>query len=146
MTNLKKKLSKIITIALAAVTVSSIGVMGAGAYKNYGNASTAYASKSGYSFYKYGASGTSGTTISHISGKDRFVIPQIMIMKKGNNNKYSVVEYSQSGSGVLSKGKYRTAFITQVSNYRKYWHRGVLNKDTSYDSGAYHVFSYEIYF
>lgn len=146
MTNLKKKLSKIIAIALAAVTVSSIGVMGAGAYSNYGSSSTAYASKSGYSFYKYGLAGTSGTTISHTSGKDRFVIPQIMIMKKGNNNKYGVVEYSQSGPGVLSKGKYRTAAITQVSNYRKYWHRGVLNKDTSYSSGAYHVFSYEIYF
>lgn len=145
MSNLKKKLSKIISIALAAVTVSSIGVMGAGAY-NYGNASTVHASKSGYNFYKYGLSGTSGTIISHTSGKDRFVIPQIMIMKKGNKNKYNVVEYSQSGPGVLSKGKYRTAFITQVSNYRKYWHRGVLNKDTSYSSGTYHVFSYEIYF
>lgn len=146
MTNLKKKLAKIITIALAAVTVSSIGVMGAGAYKNYGNASTAYASKSGYSFYKYGASRTSGTTISHISGKDRFVIPQIMIMKKNQAGNYGIVEYSQSGPGVLSKGKYRTAFITQVENRRQYWHRGVLKEDTSYSSAAYHVFSYKLEF
>lgn len=146
MSNLKKKLSKIIAVALAAVTVSSMGVMGAGAYKNYGNASTAHASKSGYSFYKYGSSRTSGTTISHISGKDRFVIPQIMIMKLGSNNKYSVVEYSQSGPRVLSKGKYRTAFITQVENRRQYWHRGVLKEDTSYSSNAYYVFSYRIEF
>ena len=146
MSDLKKKLSKIIAVALAAVTVSSMGVMGAGAYKNYGNASTAHASKSGYSFGKYGAAGTGGAAGGRGAGGGRFVIPQIMIMKLGSNNKYSVVEYSQSGPGVLSKGKYRTAFITQVENRRQYWHRGVLKEDTSYSSNAYHVFSYRIEF
>lgn len=143
MTNLKKKLSKIIAIALAAVTVSSIGVMGAGAYSNYGSSSTAYASKSGYNFYKYGTGGSSYTSISHTSGTNRFVISQMIILKLGSDNRYNVVDKSISGSGVLEKGKYRTAFLAQSSSRRQYWHRGVLNKDTSYSSGAYHVFSYK---
>lgn len=147
MSDLKKKLSKIITVALAAVTVSSTGVMGAGAaYSIYGSSTTAYSSKSGYNFYKYGTGGASYTAISRTAGKDRFVIPQVIILKKGNGGDYTSVENSVSNAGVVQKGYKRTVYISQSNNYRRYWHRGVLKEDTLYSSNAYHVFSYNTKF
>lgn len=147
MSNLKKKLSKIIAIALTAVTVSSTGVMGAGAaYSIYGSSTTAHASKSGYNFYKYGTGGASYTAIGRTAGKNRFVIPQVIILKKGSGGDYTAVEHSVSNAGVVQKGYMRIAFISQSNNYRRYWHRGVLKEDTSYSSNAYHVFSYNTKF
>lgn len=135
-----------VAILISAATIASTEVISAGAYSTYGSSTTAYASKSGYEFYKYGYSNYSYTTLTRPSGTNRFVLAQILILKLGKNRKYFVVENSKTGDGVLKKGKYRTAFYIQSSSYRRYWHRGVLNNDTSYSSGAYHVFDYNIYF
>ncbi len=141
MLNIKKTISKTVAILMAAATIATTGIISAGAYATYGSSTTAYASKSGYKFYKYGDSTYSYTKLSHVSGVNRFALSQIFILKKGNNG-FSVVENSVTGDGVLKKGKYRTVFYMQSSSYRRYWHRGVLNKDTAYDSGTYHVFEY----
>lgn len=142
MSNLKKKLSKVIAVALAAVTVSSASIIGATAYSTYGSETTPHAIKNNYGFYKYGASKCSYTAIYCDSTTTRFVIPQVIILKKGSNNTYTEVEDSVSNPGVLKRGYKTYAGISQSSSYRKYWHRGVLKEDTSYSSNAYHVFSY----
>lgn len=146
MLKFKRLLSTAAAVIITAA-VSSTSIIGVGAaYSIYGSSTTAYSSKSGYNFYKYGTGGASYTAISRTAGKDRFVIPQVIILKKGNGGDYTSVENSVSNAGVVQKGYRRTAFISQSNNYRRYWHRGVLKEDTSYSSNAYHVFSYEIYF
>lgn len=149
MSDLKKKLSKIIAIALTAVTLSSTGVMGAGAaYSTYGSSTTAYSSKSGYDFYRFGVKTTqrSWTEIYHDSGKNRFVISQVLIYKQNDKGKYAIIDDSVSNAVVLQKGYSNIAGIPQSSSRRRYWHRGVLKEDTSYSSNAYHVFSYNTKF
>lgn len=145
MSDLKKKLSKIIAVALAAVTLSSTGVMGAGAaYSTYGSSTTAYSSKSGYDFYRFGVKTTqrSWTNIHHVSGVNRFVISQVLIFKPNAKGDFKIVENSVSNPVILKKGQECIAGIPQSASYRKYWHRGVLKEDTSYSSNAYHVFSF----
>lgn len=146
MLKFKRLLSTAAAVIITAA-VSSTSIIGVGAaYSIYGSSTTAYSSKSGYNFYKYGTGGASYTAISRTAGKDRFVIPQVIILKKGNGGDYTSVENSVSNAGVVQKGYRRTAFISQSNNYRRYWHRGVLKEDTSYSSNAYHVFSYRIEF
>lgn len=142
-----KRLLSTAAAVIITVAVSSTSIIGVGAaYSIYGSSTTAYSSKSGYNFYKYGTGGASYTAISRTAGKDRFVIPQVIILKKGNGGDYTSVENSVSNAGVVQKGYRRTAFISQSNNYRRYWHRGVLKEDTSYSSNAYHVFSYNTKF
>lgn len=146
MLKFKRLLSTAAAVIITAA-VSSTSIIGVGAaYSIYGSSTTAYSSKSGYNFYKYGTGGASYTAISRTAGKDRFVIPQVIILKKGNGGDYTSVENSVSNAGVVQKGYRRTAFISQSNNYRRYWHRGVLKEDTSYSSNAYHVFSYNTKF
>ena len=142
MLNIKKTISKTVAILMAAATIATTGIISAGAYATYGSSTTAYASKSGYNFYEYGVSNRSHTEILRSSGKNRFVISQIIILKKDNNGKYNDVESSKSNPGTIDVGYGRGVWKAQSTSYRRYWHRGVLNKDTSYDSGTYHVFKY----
>ena len=145
MQNLKKTISKMVAILMAAATIASTGIISAGAYYTYGSSSTAAASKGGYKFYKYGASKYSYTDLYRTSGKKRFVIAQVIVLKKGNNG-YSATDYSDFNDGVMQIGQRKSFGLSQSSSYRRYWHRGVLNNNTSYSSGAYHTFSYNIYF